>query len=279
MRIHLVPNADNPLACRTACTLLGALASEGHEVTMSPEDAAGCGCAAGPGSAAEADLVVALGGDGTVLKAAHRLAGADVPVVGVNHGRLGFLCSGAELDPLDVVREAVAGRARVERRAMLRAAVTLGGRESGVHDALNEVFVGRASGGRAVDLAVAVDGEPFARWVCDGVIVATPTGSTAYALSAGGPLVAPDLRALVVVPVCPHSLSARPLVLGEGSRVEITLPDAARSDVCVLVDGDAVPCRTPLERVDVRLDAGSVRLLRVDARGFISAVRDTFMVG
>lgn len=279
MRIHLVPNIDNPAACETARRLLVSLAGDGHAVTLSPEDAAACGAEADRGGAPVADLVVALGGDGTILKAVHQIGGAEVPLLGVNLGRLGFLCGTGALDPLSAVREAVAGRASQERRAMLRATVTLGGRRSGTHDALNEVFVGRSSGARAVDIAISVDDEPLARWVCDGVVISTPTGSTAYALSAGGPLVAPDLRALLIVPVCPHSLRARPLVLGDGARVTVTLPDAARAEACVVVDGDVLPCRTRLQRVDVTLDARDVRLLRVDGRGFVPAVRDTFFAG
>jgi NAD+ kinase len=279
MRIHLVPNPDNPAACQASQVLLSALVADGHVATMSQEDALACGVEAERGGAPMADLVVALGGDGTILKAVHRLGGADVPVVGVNLGRLGFLCGTGTLDPLTALREVIAGRARQERRAMLRATVTAGGRLSGTHDALNEVFIGRAAGSRAVDLAVSVNDEPLARWVCDGLVIATSTGSTAYALSAGGPLISPELRTLVVVPVSPHSLRARPVVLGDGVRVSVTLPDAARAEACVVVDGDVLPCRTTLQRVDVTLDAHDVRILRVDGHGFVSAIRDTFFGG
>jgi NAD+ kinase len=279
MRIHLVPNGDNPLACTTARMLAGALPGSGHTVTASASDGLACGLEAEAASPAEAGLVVALGGDGTVLRAAHMLAGADVPVLGVNLGRLGFLCGTGDLDPLAAVLAAAAGAGREERRATLSVAVTMGGRESGTHEALNEVFVGRGTGVRAVDIEVAVDGEPLARWVCDGIVVATPTGSTAYALSAGGPLVAPELRALLVVPVGPHTLLARPLVLGEKSVVSLTLPDPARADACVLVDGDLLPCRSPLERIDVTLGAAEVRLVRLGDGGFPAAVRETFLSG
>jgi NAD+ kinase len=279
MRIHLVPNTDNAAACEAARTIATALVAEDHAVTMAPEDIEACGVGADRGGAPLADLVVALGGDGTILKAVHRLAGADVPVLGVNLGRLGFLCGTGSLDPLTAVREAIAGRASQEVRAMLRVGVTLGGRDSGTHEALNEVFIGRSAGARAVDLEVSVSGERLARWVCDGLIVSTATGSTAYALSAGGPLLAPDLRALLVVPVCAHSVSARPVVLSPSSLVTITLPDPARAEACVAVDGDVLPCRTALQRVDVTLDANDVRLLRLDGRGFVAAVRDTFLAG
>lgn len=279
MRIHLVPNPDNPLACTTASSLAAALTSDGHTVTISAADGAGCGIDVAHGSAHDAELVVALGGDGTVLRAAHVLAGADIPVFGINLGRLGFLCAAVEGDPLTAVRAVVAGKGREERRATLSAAVTLGGRESGTHEALNEVFLGRGAGARAVDIEVSVDGELLANWVCDGLIVATPTGSTAYAMSAGGPFVAPELRALLLVPVSPHSLTARPFVLGPDSVVSIVLPDPARADACVVVDGDLLPCRTPLERLDVTLGANDVRLVRLGDTAFAGNVRDTFMPG
>jgi NAD+ kinase len=248
-------------------------------VSATAEDVAACGLEIAPGVAADAGLVVSLGGDGTVLRAAHQLAGADTPVLGVNLGRLGFLCATSELEPLAAVRAAVAGEGHSEVRSTLDVALTAGGRDSGTHEALNEVFIGRGAGARAVDLEIAVDGEVLARWVCDGLVVATPTGSTAYALSAGGPLIAPDVRAILVVPVAPHSVASRPLVLGSGSRVTVTLPDAARSDACVLVDGDLLPCRNGLERVEVSMGSHDVTLVRLGGSGFASSVRATFFSG
>jgi NAD+ kinase len=279
MRIHLVPNGDNPLACSTARMLADALPADGHVVTAEVDDGLACELEIGHSPAAQADLVVALGGDGTVLRAAHLLAGADVPVLGVNLGRLGFLCGTGDEDPLSAVRDAAAGKGREQRRSTLSVAVTLNGRESGTHEAVNEVFIGRSAGARAVDLEVTVDGELLARWVCDGLVIATPTGSTAYALSAGGPFVSPELRALVVVPVGPHSLYSRPFVLGPDAVVRVSLPDSARADACVLVDGDLVPCRTPLERVEVAIGAKDVRLVTLGDDGFTSSVRETFFCG
>jgi len=279
MRIHLVPNIDNPRSCAALRDLVEALSADGHVVTATAADAAGCEVETAAGTAADAELVVALGGDGTILKAAHLLAGADVPIFGVNLGRLGFLCGAAGDDPIGAVRTVVAGGAVEERRCTLRAEATHGGRIAGSHHALNEVFVGRASGSRAVDIAVEVDGEFLARWVCDGLIVATPTGSTAYALSAGGPILTPDLRALLLIPVNAHSLAVRPLVLGPSSSVRLTFPDPVRSGACMVVDGDTVPCRSALERIEITLAAEDVCTLHVDGRPFIASVRDSFIKG
>lgn len=279
MRILIVPNTDNPSAVDAARMLAAALPGQGHTVGLAEADAAACDLDSASLSASamgEPQLALALGGDGTILKAVHRLAAADVPVLGVNLGRLGFLAGALGDDLLASVATAVAGEAREERRSTLLATVVLGGRESGTHEALNEVFVGRGAGARAVDVAVEVDGEALARWVCDGVIVSTPTGSTAYALSAGGPIVAPDVRCLLVVPAGPHSLKARPVVLGPESRLTLRLPDPARADACVVIDGDVVPCRRALESVEVATGPTTVRLLRLDGRGFVSSVRHTF---
>lgn len=280
MRVLLVPNNDNPRAVEAARMLAAVLPGDGHEPALSENDAAACGLdalAVAPAAIGAPDLTVALGGDGTILKAVHLLAGVDSPILGVNLGRLGFLSGANDGDVLAAVSATITGRGREERRSTLRAAVRLGGRESGAHEALNEVFVGRGSGARAVDLAVDVDGVRLARWVCDGVVIATPTGSTGYALSAGGPFVAPDVRGLLVVPVSPHSLKARPVLIGEGARVTVTFPDPAHAGSCVVVDGDVVPCRRSLERVDIEVSATVVRLVRLDGRGFVATVRDAFL--
>ncbi len=159
---------------------------------------------------------------------------------------------------------------------MLEVRLSVGGREAGVHHAMNEVFVGRGSGGRAIEAAVAVNGDGLLSTVCDGVIVSTPTGSTAYALSAGGPIVSPDVRAMLLVPVGPHTLSTRPVVLGPEDEVTITFPDPARADACAVIDGDAVQCRRSLDRIEVRLGRRDVSLVKRDGRGFYRALRDTF---
>jgi NAD+ kinase len=194
----------------------------------------------------------------------------------VNYGRLGFLCGADGSALTGSVDAALRGEGVHERRCTLRVGVTAGGRDAGTHHALNEVFVGRGPGGRAVDLAVAVDGEPLLRAVCDGVIVATPTGSTAYSMSAGGPIIAADLRGMLVVPVNPHTLASRPVLVGDAAAVTLSLPDGARSDACVVVDGDTVPCRNALERVDVDVGEHDVTLVRLDGRRSIRALRDAF---
>jgi NAD+ kinase len=249
---------------------------------MVAEDAAACDLAVCGVSHAEIgspELVLAFGGDGTILKAVHLLGPVDAPILGVNLGRLGFL-SGASDVPLDeVVDAALAGDARIEQRQTLEASVSAGGRDAGTFRALNEVCVGRGGGVRAVEIEVLANGVPLMRRMCDGVIVATPTGSTAYALSAGGPLVSPEVRGMVIVTVAPHSLAARPIVLGPADHVTVRCLSTSRSEACVTIDGDPVPCRAALDSVEVRAGSSDVRLMRLDGRGFFETLADTFLRG
>jgi NAD+ kinase len=280
VRVLLVVNTENPRALEAAASLAPWLAARGHDPVLTDGDASSAGLeelAVQPGALPEVDLTVALGGDGTILKAMHALGPSCAPILGVNLGRLGFLSGAGEADLPGAVAAALAGEGTVERRTTLEVSLSLGGRPGGEHTALNEVFVGRGPGGRAVDAAVAVNGIPLSGGVCDGIIVATPTGSTAYALSAGGPVLAPSVEGMLLVTVAPHRLADRPVVLGPGDVVVITLPDDARAGACVSVDGDQVPCRAALDRVEVRIGAHEVALIRLDGRGFYETLRETFL--
>jgi NAD+ kinase len=280
VRVLLVVNTDNPRALEAAASLAPWLVAHGHVPALTGDDAAAAGLdamAVLPGALPEVDLAVALGGDGTILKAVHALGGSCAPILGVNLGRLGFLSGAVGADLPGAVAAALAGEGVVEARTTLEISLTLGGRPGGVHTALNEVYVGRGPGGRAVDAAVAVNGVPLSGGVCDGVIVATPTGSTAYALSAGGPVLAPSVGGMLLVTVAPHRLSDRPVVLGPSDVVSITLPDDARAAACVSVDGDQVPCRAALEMVEVRIGPHMVPLVRLGGRGFYETLRETFL--
>jgi NAD+ kinase len=220
--------------------------------------------------------VVALGGDGTILKAVHILGQIEVPILGVNLGRLGFLSGAHGDDLLEAVSSALAGDVCVERRQTIEATVVAGGREAGSYRALNEVFVGRGAMSRSIELEIDVNGSVIGRYLCDGVIAATPTGSTAYALSAGGPVVAPGVRGIVTVPVAPHTVGARPLVSAPGDVLTLRCPTLARADACVSVDGDQVPCRTTLDSVRIRVSEQDVRLVRTNGRGFYEVLGATF---
>jgi NAD+ kinase len=213
----------------------------GHQVRVVADEALllqgdGVSTVLEPDLALDADLIVAVGGDGTMLHAARMAATADVPVLGVNRGRLGFLADVGPEQMIQSVDDALAGRCRAERRMLLAAHVLADGRPIDAL-ALNDVVVAKRETGRMVDVRTWVNGAYVNTHVGDGFIVATPTGSTAYALSCGGPIVHPSLDAVVLVPVCPHTLSDRPIVVPAGSVVEIELADRFESRAQVVCDG------------------------------------------
>ena len=225
------------------------------------------------------DLVVSFGGDGTFLRAARLARAADVPVVGVNAGRLGFL---AEVDPdaLDAALVVLLAGDWVEERRSTLEAILLDevGRELGRLWALNDVAVEKAVRQRLVRLEVAIAGTPFASVAADAVIVATSTGSTAYALSAGGPIVDPRLDATLVVPVAPHSLFDRTVIAGPSDVVRIDLPEG-QEGALVSADGLEPLHLPPGGAVEVRGGGRPVRLARVGPVDFFGRVRRTFRLG
>jgi NAD+ kinase len=175
------------------------------------------------GRAPVSDLHVVFGGDGTLLMAARAIAATPRPLLGVNLGGLGFLTETGLADAEAALEEVLAGRYDLERRTTLDVSLLRAGRAIARQTVLNDVVITKGALARMIDLDLAVDRQFVARYRADGLIVATPTGSTAYALSAGGPIVHPSLEAVLIAPICPHTLTLRPLALPAGSRVDITL--------------------------------------------------------
>jgi NAD+ kinase len=194
----------------------------------------------------ETDLLVTLGGDGSILQAARLAAPYCVVILGINLGRVGFLSEAETSQWTSVLTRALAGDYWVEERMMLRVTAWRGDEMVSEAEALNDAVVGRGARGRAVHLRADVDGGALATYVADGLIVATPTGSTAYALAAGGPILPPELRNILLVPVAPHLSMERPIVLAEGVTVRITV--VGRRPAVLMVDGQP---ETRLEYRDV----------------------------
>lgn len=239
--VALAGRAAEPRVGEAMQVLARHLVAQGHTVRAVADEAfalAGDGVLAVEESdlLLDATLVVAVGGDGTMLHAARMAAIADVPVLGVNRGRLGFLADVGPDRMLESVDDALAGRCHAERRMLLAAQVVVGDRTISAL-ALNDVVVAKRETGRMVDLRTWVNGAYVNTHVGDGFVTATPTGSTAYALSCGGPIVHPSLDAVVLVPVCPHTLSDRPIVVPAGSVVELELADRFESRAQVVCDG------------------------------------------
>ncbi|MGD2143066.1 MAG: NAD(+)/NADH kinase [Anaerolineae bacterium] len=207
------------------------------------------------------DLLVTLGGDGSILQAAGLAAAHRALILGINLGRVGFLSEAETGQWEDVLSRALAGDYWIEERMMLRATSWRGSEMMTEGTALNDVVVGRGARGRAVHLRAEVDGGELACYVADGLIVATPTGSTAYALAAGGPILPPQLRNILLVPVAPHLSMGRPVVLAEGVTVQITA--IGRRRAVLMVDGRAEVELVRGETVTVEASPHVARFARV----------------
>jgi len=266
-RVLLVAHTGREDAREVAREAAGRLAKEGVVVRVLAAESAELAIdgaeVADPAQAGDGvELVLVLGGDGTLLRAADLARPTGTPLLGVNLGHVGFLAE-SEPDRLEhTVGHVLRRDYTVEER--LTVDVTL---DDGTTDwALNEVSVEKAARERMVELVAAVDGRPLSRYGCDGVVVATPTGSTAYAFSAGGPIVAPDVEALLFVPISAHALFARPLVVGPGSTITVELVEGGGGLLCC--DGRRVHELRPGSRIEVRRGALPVRLARIHTATF-----------
>ena len=236
---------------------LGLAASDGVEVTAS-EDDAGRGC----------ELAIVLGGDGTILRAAEITHASGTPLLGVNLGHVGFL---AEVEPedLDTLVSAVIDRTYViEDRLTIDVSVWQGGQEVVRTFALNEASVEKAARERMLEVVVEIDDRPVSRWGCDGVVCATPTGSTAYNFSAGGPIVWPGVEALLVVPISAHALFARPMVVSPTSKLAVELLARTEGAGVLWCDGRRTVDLPPGARIEVRRGATPVPLVRLHEAPF-----------
>src|SRR5438874_6722112 len=189
-----------------------------------------------PEGASKADLTVVVGGDGTLLAAARLLGDRQIPILAINRGGLGFLTE-VTLDELyPSIERVLAGHFITEHRMMMDIEILRAKKRLAGYRALNDVVINKGTLSRMIELEARVDGQYVSRFRADGLIVATPTGSTAYNLSAGGPIIFPTMSAMIVTPICSHTLTNRPLVLSEGVKIEIVLR-SAQDDVYVTVDG------------------------------------------
>jgi len=271
-RVLLVTHGGRADAVTLAREVAQELCDSGIEVRAEAEEAVAlveCGVVAvDVEHAAEGcELVIVLGGDGTILRGAELARPYDVPLLGVNLGHVGFLAE-AEVEEVSRVVRAVVDRTwSVEERTTLEVVVSLDGAELARSWALNEASVEKASRERMLEVLVEVDERPLSRWGCDGVVAATPTGSTAYAFSAGGPVVWPEVEALLVVPISAHALFARPLVVAPTSRVAVELLPSKTGGV-LWCDGRRLVELPAGARVEITRHAMPVRLARVHTAPF-----------
>ena len=228
-------------------------------------------CADATALAARVDLLLVFGGDGTMLRAARHVAGSATPILGVNIGRLGFLTAVPSRELARALRHIWEGRFTLESRALIEASARCEGRVIG-QAALNDIVISRGQVSRLIQLDVDVDGEPLTCYRGDGLIVSSPTGSTAYSLAAGGALVSPTADVFALTPICPHTLSNRSLILPLTSTIRIRALGPKQSTV-LSADGDVLAELAEGDVVTIRRSRRSVRLVQLANSSFFEALR------
>ncbi len=228
--------------------------------------------------AGKIDLLIVLGGDGTLLSAVRALGGQRVPILPVNLGGLGFLTSVTREELYPLLEQVLAGKHRLSERMMLEAEVWRNGSAIERQTALNDAVVNKAALARMLEFDVFVDRAHVGRYRADGLIVATPTGSTAYSLAAGGPIVHPEVDALLITPICPHMLTNRPLAVPDTARVEIDIAVAGEAAYLTL-DGQTGIQLEPKDRVAVTKSASRVALIRPPEKTYFEVLRSKLRWG
>jgi NAD+ kinase len=271
-RVLIVGKRDSPRSIPAVRRVARFVERRGMEAIFDAPTAAALGRRTRPGDAARADLCVVVGGDGTMLSAARSLRGRPVPILGINLGGLGFMTETGPEEAESLLEEVLDGRYDVGRRMTLEAALVRRGRNVARQSVLNDVVVTKSALARMIDLKVTIDRQIVTVYRADGLIVSTPTGSTAYSLSAGGPIIHPDMDALMIAPICPHTLTMRPLVVPADSRVEITL-ETTGSEVFLTLDGQVgYPLRGG-DRVRVHRGGEPVLMVRSRRRTYFEVLR------
>ncbi|MCL2455092.1 MAG: NAD kinase [Micrococcales bacterium] len=268
-RVLVVTHHGRPEAVAATAVVLRELEAAGIEPVLAAEESS-------VDDLPSFELAVVLGGDGTILRAAEMTRTAGVPMLGVNLGRVGFL---AEIEPDDVadaVRRLAAGDYEVEERRTIEVCLTRADGQRTTGWALNEAAVEKIDPARMLDLGIEVDGRRLERFGCDGVVVATPTGSTAHAFSGGGPVVWPDVEGVIVVPVAAHALFARPLVVGPSSTVTLLVLEDVTVSGRLTCDGRRVQRVGPGDRIEVRVADLPVRLARLSPAPFTTRLVHKF---
>jgi NAD+ kinase len=279
--VAIVSKPRSPQAAQVVPDLIAWLRQRGVEALLDAESADYADSDAGRSReeiVRDAGLVVVLGGDGTLLSAARAIAGRDIPIFAVNLGGLGFLTAIKIEELYPQLEQALCGRLELERRRMLCTELWRGADRIGVYEGLNDMVLAKAEIARMIDLSVHVDEAFVCVYKADGLIVSTPTGSTAYSLSAGGPIVLPSVEAWAITPICPHMLSMRPVIVPDGSviRVEVLATDHA---TYLTIDGQVGELLKQGDRIVCRSSDHSVSLIRPPSLLFFDVLREKLKWG
>lgn len=275
-RIGLVANTEKPASVPLVRRAARLIRASGRTVLAEATTArlAGLRCATAPhlaGLARAVDLLMVFGGDGTMLRMARALVGLPTPIFGINTGGMGFL-TGAQAHELPLALKQIwAGQTLVETRPIIQAT----GRARGqpiTEPALNEFVITRGAAPRLIELEVSVDGEELTRYRCDGLIICSPTGSTAYSLSAGGAIVSPAAEVLTLTPICPHTLSNRCVIVPLDATVQVQVL-SAKVDTVLSADGQRTLSLAPGDVIQVRRSRHTIRLLHLAGSSFFQTLR------
>ncbi len=272
-RVAVVPKRVSAEALRAAAELADWLNRRGVEVALEKSIPSPGGRSAthiyDPGESY--DLVVVLGGDGTMLSVAREL-GEKVPILGVNLGNLGFLTEIGRAELYPSLVDALSGDYEIEERVLLDVELCRARGDKAEYRVLNDAVVTKSALARIVELTLKADGRLVSIYRADGLIISTPTGSTAYNLSAGGPIVFPQLPVMVVTPICPHTLSQRPIVVPDSSSIEVTL-ETPREEVWLTLDGQEGTALDVGDTVCVTRSEETVHLVKTSGRTFYDSLR------
>ena len=276
MRIAVFPNVDKPNAGAVLDRIFRFFSERDVQLMLPMDEACFFGCAETYGveniEQAPADMALSLGGDGTLLGVCHRYGRNAVPVCGINIGTLGFMAD-IELDELeDRLEKILVGGYYIEQRLLLAGFVKSNGRERFLGNAINDVVVTKGGMARMLRLGLSINETHLMDYKADGIIVASPTGSTAYSLSAGGPIMNPTIQALLVTPICAHTFNMRPLVVNEHDVIHIHIA-AVHQDILVTFDGQESFHLLPGDEVVVRKAQQSARIVKFEDQDYYQILR------
>ncbi|MEE2830409.1 MAG: NAD(+)/NADH kinase [Myxococcota bacterium] len=275
MNVAILGKEHSERAAAAAVVVHRWLSDRDHRVVLDSHTAQAAGLPGGVPRdelAAQAEMAVVLGGDGTLLLAARVFSPDEVPIFGINLGRLGFLTDTDSEHMLEVLEEVFAGDYAIEERMMLSGSVLRGDNVLGPQHAFNDIVVNKAALAQVIRLETHVNGQLVSSYLADGIIFSTPTGSTAYGLAVGGPIVEPSTEVLLVAPICPHMLTNRPLIISGSSTVDCIISEA-RGEVYLTIDGQEGFPLLPGDRIRVCRSPHRARLVQAASRNFFEILR------
>jgi len=276
--IGIIGKPSDPSITGTLAVLCRYLREQGYKIVIAADSAqfiqgpATAVCAAGD-IGRHCDLAIAIGGDGTFLAATRAIVAYDIPIIGINLGRLGFLVDISPGDLPDKLHRILQGHYTEEKRYLLRAKIIRAGEVIHEETAVNEVVVHRWITPSMIEIVTTIDGVFLNSQRSDGLIISTPTGSTAYSLSAGGPIISPSLSALVLVPLNPHTLSNRPIVIADGSEIEISFCQTKQINALVTCDHIEIPQVLISDKILIKKEPKPIRILHPEGHDFFQILR------